>query len=82
MNKKTTAVRIQPIDLEAVFRNKNPKLANMLPGFIFRYLKRIVHEDEINKFLEKHGEKSNLEFIDAVIEEFNVIKTFVPDASI
>jgi 1-acyl-sn-glycerol-3-phosphate acyltransferase len=72
MNKKTTAVRIQPIDLEAVFRNKNPKLANMLPGFIFRYLKRIVHEDEINKFLEKHGEKSNLEFIDAVIEEFNV----------
>lgn len=72
MSEQKIAIRIQPIDIEAVFRNKNPKLANMLPGFIFRYLKRIVHEDEINEFLKKHGEKRNLDFIDAAIEDFNV----------
>lgn len=64
--------RIQPIDVEAVFKSKNPRLANLLPGFIFRYLRRIVHEEEINRFLMQHGEKRNMEFIDAVIKEFNV----------
>lgn len=72
MDNQSGINKIQPIDIEAVFRNKNPKLANMLPGFIFRYLKRIVHEKEVNEFLEKHGEKRNLDFIKAAIKEFNV----------
>jgi 1-acyl-sn-glycerol-3-phosphate acyltransferase len=72
MSEKTIAKRVQPIDIEEVFRKKNPKLANILPGFVFRYLKRIIHEDFVNQFLEKHGEKRNLEFIEAAIEEFNV----------
>lgn len=72
MSDKYIANRIQPIDIEAILRNKNPKLATILPGFIIRYLKRIVHEDFVNRFLEKHGEKRNLEFIEAAIEEFNV----------
>jgi 1-acyl-sn-glycerol-3-phosphate acyltransferase len=63
---------IQPIDLRAVFYAKNPKLASLIPGFIFRYLKHIVHEEEINNFLKRHGEKLNLDFINAVIEDFNV----------
>jgi hypothetical protein len=63
---------IQPIDVKAVFYSKNPTLARLIPGFIYRYLKRIVHEDDINNFLEKHGTKRNLDFIRAVIEDFNV----------
>ena len=72
MSQQQAGTKIQTIDIEAVFRNKNPKLARLLPRFILRYLKRIVHEDEINIFLTKHGKKRNLEFIEAVIEEFNV----------
>jgi hypothetical protein len=64
---------IQPIDVKKVFYSKNPGLAKMLPGFIFRYLKRIVHQDDNNTFLAKHGMKRNLEFITAVIEDFNVM---------
>jgi 1-acyl-sn-glycerol-3-phosphate acyltransferase len=64
--------KIQPIDIKAVFYNKNPKLALLIPGFIYRYLKHIIHEEDINEFLKKHGEKQNLNFIDAAIEDFNV----------
>jgi 1-acyl-sn-glycerol-3-phosphate acyltransferase len=72
MSQLTKAEKIQPIDIEALFRKKNPKLARRLPGFVFRYLKRIVHEDEVNQFLEKHGDKRNLEFAEAAIDEFRV----------
>lgn len=51
---------------------KNPAIAKMLPGFIYRYIKRIIHQDFINNLLDKHGQKRGLNFVDAVIEDFNV----------
>ncbi|MBN2214594.1 MAG: 1-acyl-sn-glycerol-3-phosphate acyltransferase [Bacteroidales bacterium] len=64
--------KIQPINIREVFRSKNPKLAGLLPGFVIRYLEKIVHQREINHFLERHGDKTGLDFVHAVIEEFNV----------
>ncbi len=62
----------QPVNVREVFRNKNPRLAGLLPGFLFRYLERIVHQLEINSFLERHGDKTGLDFVHAVIDEFDV----------
>ena len=39
------------IDIEKIIHSKNPKLHKWLPKFILRYIKRIVHEDEINQIL-------------------------------
>jgi putative hemolysin len=61
-----------PVNVREVFRNKNPRLAGLLPGFIFRYLERIVHQQDINDFLNRHGDKAGLDFVHAVIEEFDV----------
>jgi len=36
------------IDIKDIFRDKNPGLARLIPGFIIRYLKRVIHEDELN----------------------------------
>jgi 1-acyl-sn-glycerol-3-phosphate acyltransferase len=63
---------IQRIDIKKVFYDKNPKLARLLPGFIYRYLKRIIHEDFTNEFLLRHGNKYDLDFVNASIEDFNV----------
>jgi 1-acyl-sn-glycerol-3-phosphate acyltransferase len=62
----------KPIDIRKVFYSKNPRLAKLLPGFIYSYLKRIVHEDFVNEFLTKHGSKHDLDFVEAAIKEFNV----------
>jgi putative hemolysin len=43
-----------------------------MPGFILRYLKRILHEDEVNDFLEKNKEVKNLEFCQAVVDYLNI----------
>ena len=64
--------KIQPIDLKSVFYKKSPKTARLIPGFIYRYLKRIIHEDDVNQFLEQYGDRYNLDFIEAAIRDFNV----------
>jgi hypothetical protein len=76
MNTASSREQTPPIDIRKVFHAKNPKLAGMLPGFVFRYLERIVHQKDINDFLDRHGDKYGLDFIRVAIEEFNVKVTF------
>ena len=64
------------VDIKEVFSSKNPRLAKVIPGFVFRYIKRIIHEDFINYFLDKYGDKYGVEFADASIEDYQVtVKT-------
>lgn len=53
------------IDIKEVFRDKNPKLASLIPGFVIRYLKRIIHEDELNDFMSKYGDLGDIELVKA-----------------
>ncbi len=46
---------ILQLDVEKILYSKNPGLKKALPGFIIRYLKRIVHQDELNDFLKIAG---------------------------
>lgn len=62
--------KLKRIDVKLVLESKNPSLAKVLPAFIINYLKRIIHEDEINDFLAKSGDKMGLDFVDAVLDVF------------
>ena len=60
------------IDIDAVFKGKNPKLYGLLPKFFFKWLKRTVHQDEINSFISRNNHLFDFEFVDAIIREFDV----------
>lgn len=60
------------IDVEQVLYSKNPALRKVVPGFIIRYLKRIVHQDELNEFLKLNGHLKDAEFIEAGLEFFKI----------
>lgn len=64
------------INIEEVLASKNPKLLKVLPRFIIRYLKRIIHQDFINDFIRKNGHKNSFEFADAIIHDFGPIVSF------
>ena len=64
--------RILQIDIKQVLADKNPSLAKVVPGFVIRYLKRIVHQDEINDFLRQYGNLKDAEFIKAGLDFFNI----------
>jgi 1-acyl-sn-glycerol-3-phosphate acyltransferase len=59
------------VDVRKIFYDKNPRIAKLLPGFIYRYVERIAHQDFINGFLSRHGDKRGLDFIHAIFDEFN-----------
>ncbi len=59
------------VDVEKIIAGKNPALARLLPGFVVGYLKRIIHQDQVNDFMSRSKEKVGLEFVDAVVAEFN-----------
>lgn len=53
------------IDAGAVLKAKNPALSRILPAFLINYLKRIIHQDEINLFLATYGHLENTELVAA-----------------
>ena len=63
---------LKPIYIEQVFKSKNPGLAKMIPGFIYSYLKKIIHQNDINDFISRYGHRKGLDFSDAILEYLNV----------
>ena len=68
---------LKKIDIDGIFKSKNPSLYKILPSFIFSYLKRIIHQDEINDFLKRHENKYDFEFVKAVIDDFGIDEKIV-----
>jgi len=60
------------IDIENVVRNKNERLAKWLPGFVINFIKRVVHEDDINGIMSRIGHTEGLEFVDGTLKELGV----------
>ncbi|MDO9341534.1 MAG: 1-acyl-sn-glycerol-3-phosphate acyltransferase [Bacteroidales bacterium] len=63
---------IQKIDVEKILYSKNPTLKKAVPGFVVNYLKRIVHQDDLNGFLEKWGHLRDAELIEAWLRHFEI----------
>ena len=60
------------IDVEKVLSSKNPTLAKAIPGFIINYLKKIVHQDDLNSFLKQWGHLKDAELINAGLNFFEI----------
>jgi len=54
-------------DIRAILQSKAPKAH--VPGFVIRYLERIVHVKQMNTFLRKYPDLKGYEFIDRVIHK-------------
>lgn len=60
------------IDVENVIAGKNPGLLKILPRFILSYIKKVLHEDEVNDFISRQGDKYDIAFANEIIKEFGV----------
>ena len=59
------------IDIEKIISQKAPKFANKVPRFILRYLKKILHQDDINGLLVRANGIAGLPFVAETMKEFN-----------
>ncbi len=63
MDQLPDKIEFMKIDVEDVLRSKNPSLAKAVPKFAINYLKRIIHQDDINDILREYGHLKDAEFI-------------------
>lgn len=63
---------LKPVYIEQLFKSKNPGIAKMIPGFIYSYLKKVIHQNDINDFIIRYGNRKGLDFSDAMLEYLNV----------
>jgi putative hemolysin len=60
--------KVQLIDLEQLVAKKNKNLLKFIPRFIINWIKRIIHQDEINLTLTKYGHLKGHSFVDATLK--------------
>lgn len=62
----------QFIDIENVIRTKNEKLYNWLPRFVLRWLKLILHQNDVNRIISENSNKLGLDFVKAVLDDIGI----------
>ncbi|MCX7696263.1 MAG: 1-acyl-sn-glycerol-3-phosphate acyltransferase [Bacteroidales bacterium] len=60
------------IDVRQLIVDRNPRLLKIIPGFVLRYLEKILHVDEVNDFLWKNKDLIGLDFVRAVMDYFHI----------
>lgn len=56
------------VDIDNILASKAGKKAKYVPGFLISYLKKIVHQEEINEYLLSVKEKRGVPFLEATLE--------------
>lgn len=59
-------------NVRKVFHDKNENLAKLIPGFVYRYLERVIHQEGLNEFLYRNRDFYGLDFVARIMEFFEV----------
>lgn len=60
------------IDLDRIIKEKAGKKARYVPRFVVSYLKRIIHQDEVNSFLRSAAGKEGIDFVEACMKYLDI----------
>ncbi len=60
------------INIEKAIASKNPRLLKILPKFVLNYIKKIIHQEELNTAIYMNRHRHGVDFANAAIEEFGV----------
>ncbi|HBE40860.1 MAG TPA: glycerol acyltransferase [Bacteroidales bacterium] len=71
MNDSEEKETVLQIDVEKVLESKNPSLAKTIPAFLINYLKRIIHQDEINRLLRENCHLRDAAFAEGALRFMN-----------
>lgn len=63
---------IKFIDLEKVIAGKSERLLRLMPRFLLSYLKRVIHQDQLNDILNRHSTLFGQDFLEAIFKDFGV----------
>ena len=74
------------IDIDLILKQKMGSKAKFVPGFLVSWLKRIIHQDQVNAFLWESRDKSGVEWLEECVKYLDMTleikgKEHLPDPS-
>lgn len=72
MKEKQTYREPAIIDVDGIFKKKSPHIYRFLPRFVINYIKRTIHQEELNKALIEFKDKEGLDFISNVLDYYGI----------
>lgn len=63
---------MKEIDVYKVIEGKSPRLARRTPRFLIDYLRRVIHEREINEILTRFSDLEGIEFVRSALKYMDV----------
>lgn len=70
------------VDIENLIREKNPNLLNYLPGFVIKYLRKIIHEEDVNYEIDTNRHTNGIGFANMVVRKFHISIEIVGEENI
>lgn len=63
---------IKYIDIAKIIKESDSEVLKKLPGFIVKWIAKIIRQDEMNRILVKYSDFTGVDFLIKMIEEFNL----------
>lgn len=82
MTEEKIEKKFKPVSIKGLMAEKNPTLAKLIPGFVYRFIHKVMCLDFINDFMERHQNLSGIEFAEAAIKEFGVTREIYGEENI
>ena len=60
------------INITSIIKESNSRILKRLPGFIIKWVEKIILQEKMNQILTKYSDYQGLEFLPKIIEEFNI----------
>ena len=60
------------LDVRKVFKDKAPGLSKWIPGMLYSYIERKIHQRELNDFLYENKNNKDFDFVDAAIKRLDI----------
>jgi putative hemolysin len=63
------------INVRQVFHEKNLRLAKLIPGFLYKFIEKVIHQDDLNRMLTAAKGKQGVDFARSCFDEIGVTIT-------
>lgn len=73
---------VKLIDIDKVILDKNPKLYKALPRFIINYIKKTIHQEELNEFILKNKDNIGASFLNESFSNFKVFSEIINEENL
>lgn len=82
MNNEQIHITEQFISLEKILASKSKRLLHLIPKFVMRWFKKLIHLEEINAAIYKYRDCVGVDFANSILSELEIKQNIINPANV